>query len=59
VAFDMGSVDMQTCGDLERIAATISFPRGVVGYGFKGVTAIELSTSPPGVPEDPSITVFP
>jgi hypothetical protein len=55
----MGSVDMQTCGDLERIAATISFPRGVVGYGFKGVTAIELSTSPPGVPEDPSITVFP
>jgi hypothetical protein len=55
----MGSVDMQTCGDMERIAATISFPRGVVGYGFRGVTAIELSTSPPGVPEDPSITVFP
>jgi hypothetical protein len=38
--------------DLERIAATISFPRGVVGFGFKGVTAIELSTSPPGAHED-------
>jgi hypothetical protein len=46
-------------GDLDRISATISFPRGVVGFGFRGVTAMEPSKTPSMAHEEPSKTVFP